>query len=91
MHTEVEALGEFYLAEEYHQKYTLRNREKFFYEYKNFFPEFSDFVNSTATARVNGYLAGYGTLKMLQEELDLLGLSDHAQKELLKIVGRKSQ
>ncbi|MCP4401022.1 MAG: peptide-methionine (S)-S-oxide reductase [bacterium] len=91
MYTEIEAFQEFYLAEDYHQKYTLRNREQFFYEYNILFPEILDFVNSTATARVNGYLAGHGTLEMLQEEFGLLGLSEQAQKELLDIVRRNSQ
>jgi hypothetical protein len=43
-------------------------------------------VNSTAAARVNGYLAGYGTRAQLEAELDSLGLSPAAQDKLLKKV-----
>ncbi|MFH1636164.1 MAG: peptide-methionine (S)-S-oxide reductase, partial [Chloroflexota bacterium] len=34
------------------------------------YPDSDDFVNSTAAARVNGYLGGYGTLADLQAEID---------------------
>ena len=49
-------------------------------------PDPADLVNSTAAARVNGYLGGYGTLADLQAEIDDLGLSPEAREELLGIV-----
>ena len=50
------------------------------------YPDTDDFINSTAAARVNGYVAGYGTLETLQEELDSLGLSPEGNERLLSIV-----
>ncbi len=48
-----------------------------------------DFVNSTVAARLNGYLAGYGTEANFQSELAKLGLSP-AGRGLLqeKVAGR---
>ncbi|MGE5254210.1 MAG: hypothetical protein ACM3N7_09620 [Planctomycetaceae bacterium] len=47
------------------------------------FPSEKDFVDSTAAARVNGYLGGYGTQAGLKDELDRLGLSEEGRKRLL--------
>jgi len=47
------------------------------------FPSEKDFVNSTAAARVNGYIGGYGTMTAVKEELDQLGLSEEGRKKLL--------
>jgi hypothetical protein len=43
-------------------------------------------VNSTAAARVNGYLGGHGSLSQLQAELSGLGLSAAGAENLLHIV-----
>ncbi|HME42487.1 MAG TPA: hypothetical protein VKF36_05320 [Syntrophorhabdales bacterium] len=43
-------------------------------------------MNSTAAARVNGYLSGFGSSATLQEEIDRLGLSPEAQRRLLELV-----
>ena len=52
-------------------------------EFRTFYPEVQNFVDSTAAARVNGYLAGYGTKTALQADLDILGLSLDGRKRLL--------
>jgi hypothetical protein len=39
-------------------------------------------MNSTAAARVNGYLGRFGTAARLEAEIDRLGLSDDARREL---------
>ena len=57
-------------------------------EYRAIYPDIADFINSTAVARVNGYVGGYGTMAQLEEEIDSLGLSAEGQAELRKIVGR---
>ncbi len=46
------------------------------------YPDMSDFINSTAAARVNGYLAGGGSAELLQEEGEQLGLSPGLQQKL---------
>jgi hypothetical protein len=88
IHTEIIPFSGFTLAEAYHQKYQLQLRDDFMREFRAMYPETEDFVNSTAAARVNGYLGGYGTLTQLQTELDSLGLSPGANDKLLEIVDR---
>ena len=88
--TKIISLAEFYLVEDYHQKHRLRSERDLMNELKGMYPAEEDFVNSTATARINGYLDGYGTLEDLLEELPGLGLSPEAGIKLIEIVkGRK--
>ena len=49
--TAILPLGKFYLAEDYHQKYELRNTAELMKEFASIYPENKDFVNSTAAAR----------------------------------------
>ena len=86
IHTEILPATGFYLAEAYHQKYALRGRSELMKEYEALYPTFRDFLASTAVARVNGYVAGYGTCDALREELDGLGLSPAGRKRLENIV-----
>jgi peptide-methionine (S)-S-oxide reductase len=44
-------------------------------EFRALYPAEADFVASTAAARVNGYLGGYGSLEQLRSEREELGLS----------------
>lgn len=81
-------LGEFYLAEDYHQKYWLQNHKSLARELHEYYPNFSDFVNSTVVARLNGYISGDGKQKLLQEELDQYGLSESTKKKLTTMVNR---
>jgi len=55
-------------------------------EFSVMYPDNEDFVASTAAARVNGYLGGYGTVEALQTELSSFGLSPEGSKKLLDIV-----
>jgi hypothetical protein len=41
-------------------------------------------MNSTAAARVNGYLGGHGSEEMIRKEIDQLGLSPEARQRLLR-------
>ncbi|MFZ5906578.1 MAG: hypothetical protein ACOYVJ_04110 [Nitrospirota bacterium] len=50
------------------------------------YSSFKDIISSTAAARVNGYVGGYGTLKNLQAELHSYGLSEQARKHLFELV-----
>ena len=87
--TEILPAGEFTWAEDYHQKYLLRSERDLLREMSAIYPKEKDFVNSTAAARINGYLDGYGTLAELQEDLPGLGLSPQAAKRLTTIVGKR--
>ena len=75
-------LTQFYVAEDYHQKYELRCTEGLIEEFKVIYPDAKDLRNSTAAARVNGYIAGKGTKAQLKAELDSLGLSPEGRKRL---------
>jgi len=84
--TQIIPFAEFYLAEDYHQKHSLRKDPELMTELSKIYPNFSDFINSTAAARLNGYLGGHGTPESLEAELTGLGLSQEASKGLVKAV-----
>lgn len=81
VYTEIESYSKFYLSEDYHQKYRLRQYEKLSNAFKKIYPENEEFINSTAVARANGYVAGNGNIES-QSDLDGLGLTREG-KELL--------
>ena len=57
-------------------------------EFSAFYPNPKDFADSTAAARVNGYVSGYGTIAQLQDELAGLGLSARGSQRLLELARR---
>jgi hypothetical protein len=77
-------VGTFYPAEDYHQKYLLRRDAVLVKEFKAMYPDAKAFRNSSAAARVNGYLGGHGSKEVLQQEIDRLGLSPEAKQRLLR-------
>ncbi len=80
----------FTLAEDYHQKYILRRSSALLKEFQRMYPGLEGFVDSTAAARLNGYLAGHGGCDRLQAEIDDFGLSSEGRKQLLQAVcGRR--
>ena len=91
VYTEILPLEKFYLAEAYHQKYYLQGWHTFMDEFTAMYPDMSDFIRSTAAARVNSYLGGQGTLAQLQAEIDQLGLSPEAREALRDIVRRRAR
>ena len=88
IHTQVVAFERFYLAEEYHQKHNLRDEDGLMAELRAIYPRATDFLNSTAVARVNGYVGGWGSAAEVQEILPDLGLSGEAGARLLNRLGR---
>jgi len=91
LYTDIVPFAAFYRAEGYHQKYVLQSAPDFMSEFNAIFSREEDFVNSTAAARVNGYLGSQGDLNQLQTELDGLGLSPGASEKLLAIVRQRSR
>jgi peptide-methionine (S)-S-oxide reductase len=89
--TAIEPYSEFYLAEDYHQKHSLRSYPEVLKEFSAMFPDVKSLINSTAVTRVNAYLGGNGSSDSLKEEIESFGLS-HAAKEILAsaVCGRKA-
>ena len=56
--TEILPAGPFTAAEDYHQKYRLRGTRDLMAEFRAMYPDEVHFRESTAAARVNGYLDG---------------------------------
>ncbi len=86
--TSVEPLKHFHPAEDYHQKYYLRARRELMAEFRAMCPADGDLVDSTAAARVNGWLDGYGTTEEIKDDLPRTGLSHSAQRELQSRIHR---
>ena len=86
--TRIEPVRRFYLAEGYHQKYRLRNDRQLMAEFSAMYPDESQFVDSTAAARVNGYLDGEGSTVRLALEIDGFGLTGEGRARLVSRVGR---
>lgn len=86
LYTQIVPYTTFTLAEDYHQKYRLRGVPELMAEFEAIYPDPAAFVDSTAAARVNGYVAGYGDREQLEAEIDQLGLSENGRQALLRIV-----
>jgi peptide-methionine (S)-S-oxide reductase len=88
LYTQIIHYTDFYLAEDYHQKYWLQTSPRLMNEFRRIYPNFRDIVNSTAAARVNGIMGGYATLDVTVNELSSYGLSAEANKILMDTVNR---
>ncbi len=81
--TTIREFERFYLAEDYHQKFRLQQQPAF----KNQFLDqlsMEEFINSTAAARVNGYIAGRGERESIIDNIGELGLTTELQERLLE-------
>ena len=84
--TPVEQLQTFYLAEDYHQKYRLQNYPDAMQRFETWYPDFTDFINSTAAARLNGLIrSGIGMAQnsIIRKEADQYGFE---QEELHRLI-----
>ncbi len=85
IHTLIRPYRRFYRAEAYHQKYQLRREKDILEELLKFYPHSPELTDSTAAARINGYLAGHGTAERLASQMGQLGLSAAGQDRLREI------
>ena len=86
--SEVLPVRSFTMAEDYHQKYILKQHTKLKGELSRIYPQHRDFVASMAVARLNGYTGGNGTRDQLSRELETLGLSAQGKQILSELVGQ---
>ncbi|QFU84013.1 peptide-methionine (S)-S-oxide reductase MsrA [Natronorubrum aibiense] len=78
--TMIERLDQFFLAEDYHQKYELRSTPVVGDELAAQYGE--TFVDSTVIARLNGFVAGHGTPERRAALLETLDLDPQVLAEL---------
>ena len=91
LHTSVEPLSRFWLAEGYHQKFRLRSHRDVFAQFRPLMPDERAFTDSTAAARLNGWLDGCGSAEQVERELPLTGLSEAVQDEVRAFAGRRER
>lgn len=82
VYTQLVPLGVFTLAEDYHQKYQLRQVPELEALFEAIYPDYRDLANSTAAMRLNAYAGGYLPLDGLAAEAQVLGLTREAQDAL---------
>lgn len=81
--TRIDRLDRFWPAEDYHQKWYLRQDAVLLREFRAMLGSDEEALReSTEAMKVNGYLAGSGTKALLAREIDSLGLSADARARL---------
>ncbi len=86
--TEIASYSTFYLAEDYHQKYYLKRFKNAIEKLNTCFPNHTDFVNSTLTARLNGLAKGYGSPPEIRKEINDWGLNTENKKALIELLNQ---
>ena len=84
LRTEIEPLGAFTNAEDYHQKYYLRGRTELMAPFAGL--DAVAFTDSTAAARLNAIAGGHGSLEEVEGELLKLELGDQVWRGLKEMV-----
>ena len=88
--TAIQPAPKFWIAEDYHQKYSLRRHEKLMLALLG--PKLTQAMirDSTVAARANGWVAGQGTPAQIAAESKALGLDAKARAELAKVLGPRA-
>jgi len=73
-------------AEDYHQKYRLRQDTVVLRDLQRYYETDRGLTNSTAASKLNGYLYGCGSLEELRSELGGFGLSDEGNERVIRVV-----
>ncbi|XP_032683034.1 peptide methionine sulfoxide reductase isoform X2 [Odontomachus brunneus] len=80
--TEIRKFTKFYAAEDYHQKYRLQQHPWLLESTNLTIPE--TLRASPLAAKLNGYIAGAGSLEQFRQELPRLGLNEKAAQYVTK-------
>jgi peptide methionine sulfoxide reductase MsrA len=83
--TKVLPFTAFTLAEDYHQKHSLRRFPEVMEMMSAYYRDIEGFVNSTAVTRLNGFLGGYGYFSHLEKEIDSYGLPPELRDSVLEV------
>lgn len=86
--TEILPYAEFTRAEDYHQKYSLRNNSDLMSAFADVYSSDRDFVDSTAAARVNAFLAGDLSADEAKAELERLASGEKGDPRLKAVIGK---
>jgi len=89
VYAQIKKITKFYPAESYHQKYQLRQSMPFIEIMEGLYPNDENLRDSTAAARLNGFLAGHGTPEQVESLVGKLGLTEETKEMLLKRFGVK--
>jgi len=85
--TDIREVGPFYYAEDYHQKYELRQNDELMAAFDGM--HFIQFADSRAAAKLNGYVGGACKAKDVLDELPQCSeLSDDAKKIIEKALSK---
>lgn len=84
--TVIAKAGPFYDAEDYHQKYILRQHSSIL---NSLNLSDKELIRSKAACRLNGYLGGYGTSESFTEEYEDLELSEKVTYSVLQQIKKK--
>jgi peptide-methionine (S)-S-oxide reductase len=82
--TPVMPLDVFYLAEDYHQKYRLQH-SPLMNRFNEMYSEFNDFNNSTAAARLNGFVSGHGSQQLFDDEYKAYGIPTDELTQAIRV------
>lgn len=84
--TEILPYTHFYRAEDRHQKYFMKRYPKVLEAVSSLFPTYTDYVDSTIAARLNGFVREYGLLADIKNEVRSWGLSPDKEQNLVEVL-----